>query len=248
MQDNIIFAIVVHSKQIIELFESSQRYKDLKNYVYILVGIHNEDYTSDKIIQCDRLMDNIEDNKNYLAYTGWYAVAKNLNLIGKQFKYIYFLEYDTNITEPSDLKTMIFNIFEGDKKVYGFHAFELHSCFLDNSIFNSLMVSFLKEKGYRSVRGNNNNWMATNNMVFERNFLVDFFNDEMTIDFLKYLKNDKMSGHNLERYLSVYCFLKNVQFDFVNPNCFKHEAMDSHNTQGRNNVYEGFKTVNKISD
>ena len=143
---------------------------------------------------------------------------------------------------------MISDIFNRNKKIYGFHPFELHSCFLDNNIFSSLLISFLKQKQFKELKPNNKFWMATNNMVFEKQCLVDFFKDEFTLDFLNYLKNDKMSGHNLERFLSVYCFINNIDYDFVTPNCFKHEAMDSHSTQGRNYVYEEFKTINKISN
>lgn len=248
MQNKILFAVVVHDIQIINIFEQNNKYKNFQNYIYILVGKHNQDYSSDKIIQCDRLEDNIEDNKNYLAYTGWYAVSKNIDKIPEKYEYIFFLEYDTFLEDFDSFNEMIKNIIVDNKNIYGFHKFSINSCFLDKSIFNILLVDFLKEKGFRSITTNNKFWMATNNMVFKRKILIDFFRNELTIDFLNYLKNDIMAGHNLERFLSVYCFLNNIKFDFLNPNCFKHEAMDSHNTQGRNHVYEKFKTINKISN
>ena len=34
-------------------------------------------------------------------------------------------------------------------------------------------------------------------------------------EFMNFLNNDKMSGHNLERYLTAYCFINNIEFSFI---------------------------------
>jgi hypothetical protein len=57
-----------------------------------------------------------------------------------------------------------------------------------------------------------------------------------------------MSGHDLERYTTLYSILNNIKYATIDPVCFTHMALDSHNTQGRYNEYEKFKTINKISD
>jgi threonyl-tRNA synthetase len=41
-------------------------------------------------------------------------------------------------------------------------------------------------------------------MFFRTQFLRDYITDEFTIDFFNHIDNDKMSGHFLERFLSVY--------------------------------------------
>jgi hypothetical protein len=51
-----------------------------------------------------------------------------------------------------------------------------------------------------------------------------------------------MSGHSLERFLSVYCFLKQVDFGFVEPKLFNHVALDSHDTQGKNSYKDFLKS------
>jgi hypothetical protein len=247
MQNNIIFLIVVHDPKIINLFESNNKYKHLPHYSYLLVGKHKQDFTSNNIIQCDRLSNNIEDNKNYLAYTGWYAAAYN-DIGLSNYDYIFFLEYDTNFIDKSSIDIMIQNIIKEQKCVYGVDAFETTSCFLDNSIFNSLLVQFLINNNIVDLPAKNKHWMATNNMAFKQEFLKEFFNDKLTLSFLSFLNNHQMSGHNLERFLSVYCFYKRKQFGFINPHCLKHQALDSHATQGRNQEYEQFKIINKISD
>jgi len=246
-KDKILFSIVVHSPEIIHLFESNNKYNHLTNYNYFLVGKHPKDYSSDKIIQCDRLLNNIEDKKNYLAYTAWYASAYN-EVINSKYEYIFFLEYDTIFTDINAVDYMIDNIFIENNNVYGTDAFETTSCFLDNSVFNSLLVQFLVVNKVDSLPAKNKHWMATNNMAFKYTFLKEFFKDSFTLNFLEFLNNHKMSGHNLERFLSVYCFHKRKTFGFINPHCLKHQALDSHDTQGRNQEYEQFKIINKISN
>jgi hypothetical protein len=245
--DKILFCIVVHDPEIINRFEQDGKYNHLKHYNYLLVGQHTDDFTTDKIIQCNKLPNNIEINKNYLAYTAWYAVAHN-NIISPNYEYIFFLEYDTNFIDKNAVDTMIQNIFKDNKNVYGTDAFETTSCFLDNSIFTSLVVQYLLQNNITGLPAKGKHWMATNNMAFKRDFIKEFFNDDFTKNFFTFLNNDKMSGHNLERFLSVYCFYKRKAFGFINPHCLKHQALDSHNTQGRNYTYEEFKAINKISD
>lgn len=244
--NSILFFIVVHDIKIIKAFEDSNKYSCLPAYKYLLVGDHHDDYTSDKIIQCNKLINNIEDKKNYLAYTAWFAAANN-DIIPLEFKYVFFLEYDTVFIDSSQISLVIENIFKEGKNVYGTNPFCTTSCFLDDSIFNSLLVSFLIKKNITDLPAKNKQWMATNNMAFDVSFLREFFADNLTKDFLFFLNNHKMAGHNLERFLSVYCFLRYKPFGFITPLCIKHEALDSHNTQGRHADYEKFKITNKIS-
>jgi hypothetical protein len=245
---DVMFCIVVHSPQIIKKFEKDNKYNCLPSYIYVLVGKHDINYTSEKIIQCDILPDNIEHCNNYLAYTGWYAISKNIHLIPENVKYLFFLEYDTNIINDKDIDSVIKNILLENKDAYGTDCYPTTSCFLDNSIYNFLMVNFLIEQNIPGLPAKNKNWMVTNNTVLKRDFLIELFNSNFTKKFLKFLDNHKLSGHSLERFLSVYCFLYKKQFGFISPNCFKHHALDSHNTQGRHNDYERFKTLNQISD
>ena len=73
----------------------------------------------------------------------------------------------------------------------------------------------------------------------------------MTKKFLTFMQLDIMAGHYLERYLTTYCFLRNIDFGFINPCCFVHAALDSHNTQNRKDGpegYERFKVTHQISN
>lgn len=233
--DDVLFAIVVHDINIIKSFEKIEKYKFLKKYVYLLVGNHDTDYSNEYIIQCDRLHDNIENNKYYLAFTGWYALAKNINLISEKFKKIFLLEYDVSI-KKDEFNNIISIIEKNDYSIYGISEMDINSC-LRPSIFSNLLISFLKENQFKEIITNNKLCIASNNLLVTRSFLIDLFNNKLTLDFLKFLKNDKMSGHNLERYISVYCFLNNIKYDFINNFYFVHESLDSHDTQNKHENY-----------
>lgn len=250
MNKDILFLIVVHNKSIIDVFESNNRYSKLKNYKYLLVGNHSVIFNSEKIIQCNTLPNNIEDRSNYLAYTGWYAAAHNPSLL-QDYEYICFLEYDTDVDSDFSLEYFTNNVFTKQLNCYGINLMDNINVLFERSPFTTKLIQFLIKNGYNEIKPNNNNWIVTNNVVFKTNFLLDYFNDELTISFLEYLQNDKMSGHFLERFLSVFCFLKNIQFDTILNNNLTHRGYDSHNTQNiysSSRGYEQFKAANQISN
>ena len=232
--DKILFSIVVHDPKIINFLESERKYKCLPNYIYILVGNHSLDYSSEKIIQCDRYSTNIESQKNFLAYTAWWFLANNVHLIPEECEYLCLLEYDVDIINENDVDGFINYIISNNKNVYGIDKINVTDCFLNKSIFCEIILSFLKEKGIKELKTNNNHWIVSNNVIFKKDFFVDYLTNDLTKEFFIFLKNDPMSGHNLERFLSVYCFMNNISFDFVNPKLFDHKSLDSHDTQGKN--------------
>ena len=243
------FFIVVHSIGIINFFEETKKYEKLINYKYLLVGNSDIDYTSDKIIQCNKLEDNIEHNKNYLAYTGWYALAKNFKDIDSEF--ICLLEYDTDIMPSFNLKTFTESILSKNLNCCGLTQMPLHDGIFVNTQFTHKTLEYLKEKNIREIKPTNSNWMTTNNMIFKTSFFYEYFKDSFIENFLLYLDNHPMSGHFLERILSIYCFLNGMQFDIIEDSGLKHRGLDSHETQNiynSNRGYEQFKTINKISD
>ena len=148
--ERIIFYIVVHSPAIIEAFEREGKYSKLPKYKYVWVGKHEEDHTSELIIQCDRLICNDEMMKHWLAYTGWRAVATH-PIIPDDVDYVCFLEYDSDICVPDGIDAMIENIFKEDKKVYGMFSLPVSNSFLEYSIFSKGLVDFLKSENIREI-------------------------------------------------------------------------------------------------
>ena len=245
-----LFLIVVHNKKIIDLFESTNKYNKLINYKYLLVGNQITDFSNEKIIQCDRLPYNIEDKQHYLAYTGWYAAAKNPEIV-KDYDYICFLEYDTDFDDNFSLENFVNHIYKEQKKCYGIASLDTKIGFLQKSPFSEKLISFLIRENLTEIKSTSKKWIVTNNAVFQKQFLIDYFNDTLTQDLLIYLNNDVMSGHFLERYLTTYCFVRGIKFGLIDDCHMHHKALDSHGTQNRKfgpEGYERFKAFNKISD
>jgi hypothetical protein len=245
----ISFYIVVHSPAIINFFETSKKYEKLLNYKYLLVGNHEEDFSfNNKIIQCNKLTDNIEHNNYYLAYTGWYALAKNIKV---DTDFICFLEYDTDLLEDFNLDEFTRQIIDKNLNSCGLTYMPITAGIFETSQFTLKTLEYLRDNNIKEITPNNKNWMTTNNMIFKTSFLYEYFNDSFLLNFFKFLQNDKMSGHFLERFLSIFCFLKNIKFDIIEKSGLQHRGYDSHQTQNIYNSqrgYEQFKTVNKISE
>jgi hypothetical protein len=222
----ILYCIVVHDKRIIDHFEKENKYKNFENYVYLLVGNHNEDFSSEKIIQCNKLPNNIEHNKNYLVYTAMYALAKNINIIPEDINYVFFLEYDVTLDSTNVIK----NVEETNESVYGVSIMPIEYCINKQCPFSSGLVNYLIHKRVKEIK--KQDCLSTNTVLLKKQFLIDYFNDSFTLDFLDYLNNNEYSGHYLERYLSIYCILKNIKYIVIDCK-FEHSALDSHNTQGR---------------
>lgn len=235
---DVLYCIVVHDPKIIQFFETNNKYKALKNYTYILVGNHEDDLSSEKIIQCNKFENNIEDQKNLLAYTAWYLLANNIHLIPNNFDYVCLLEYDAEFLNEEDVEKFENYVYLNKRVVYGIDKIFVKDCFLERSKFSSLLENFLIHKGFKEIKANNKYWIVSNNVVFNKIFLKEYINDPLTKEFFSFLKNDKMSGHNLERFLTIYCFLKNINFNFVEPKLFDHVALDSHSTQNKSKYSE----------
>ena len=243
------FYIVVHSIGIIDFFEKTKKYEKLVNYKYLLVGNHEDNYSSEKIIQCNKLPDNIEHNRYYLAYTGWYALANNFKDIDSEF--ICLLEYDTDVMPDFDLETFTKAVYSKSLNCCGLTYMPLHDGIFVNTQFTHKTLSYLKSKDIKEIKPTNSNWMTTNNMIFKTDFFYQYFEDTFIKEFLTYLENDTMSGHFLERILSIYCFIKGIKFDIIENSGLQHRGLDSHETQNiyhSNRGYEQFKATNQISD
>jgi len=227
---NILYCIVAHDIKIIEYCEKTEKYKPLPNYKYILVGNQDKDYSNEYIIQADLLPDNIEKFNNYLAYTAWWAVGKNL--MGDIHEdYVFFLEYDSDIVNIDKLSLMENYITSSEIEVFGTDSLPTTTCFVNDDNFMVKLLGY-KDSGF---------WMVTNNICFSKNALIQFINDPILLEVFNILGNGVGTGHELERYTTLYCASRGLTFGIIEPKCFEHIAMDSHNTQGRFHIYETFK-------
>lgn len=226
--NKVLYLIVVHSKGIIDFFEREGKYKGI-DYRYLLVGIHEEDFSNEKIIQCDRLTDNIEKYRYALAYTGWWAFVKNC-IQDYDHEYFVCLEYDSNIAY--DKLNYVEECLDRNSPIYGAAKMPTSVCFGPENI-----VEFLRDKS--DPFQIKDYWIASNNVIFRRDFLISFINDPILKDFIVHLNNAPATGHVLERYTSVYCYMRDIPIDFIE-GVYDHVALDSHNTQNSYSKYINF--------
>lgn len=238
MNKDIIYLIVVHDPKIIAHFENIGKYTQLVNYRYLLVGKHIDDYTSNNIIQCDRLVNNIEDHNYYLAYTAWWAVGHNLMDVISE-KYLFFLEYDTNIVNHEDIAIMESNILSGEDKILGISSLPVNVSYL-SSHFCDRVRKFLSKFEYPMPK--TDWWMTTNNIVFDRDTFKIFTSSKILNDLMYYMENSTMSGHDLERFTTYYASLNDIKYGVISPVCFEHMQLDSHSTQSMNYKYQQFRS------
>ena len=234
MKDNIIYYIIVHSPLIIDHFEDIKKYESLKNYKYLLVGTHDQDYSNDKIIQCDRLEHNIEQYNNFLVYTAWWALIHN-SLIPSECDYVGLFEYDLDIMNPNMASKIGNSLSKTNYEIFGTKSLHTSQWYIEDH------GDFFKFMDYSIP---DTFWMATFNLIFRKDRLEKFIKDPMLDKVFKYLDNSKACGHKLERYTTIYTHLNNIPYGFIPSECFSHNRLDSHSTQERHHIYESF--INRI--
>lgn len=226
---NIVYYIIVHDIKIVNHFEKIGKYKPLKNYKYILVGDQLEDHSRDNVVQANLLDNNIEHWKNYLAYTGWWAVGKNL-LDEIEEDYIFFLEYDSDLLEDNLFREMEDNIINSDSDIFAISSLPTSVCFVNKN------DEWVKLTGYDHAEW----WMVSNNICFRKDKFKQFIDDPILLDVFNILDNGVGTGHALERYTTLYFSSKGIKYDLISPVCITHDAFDSHNTQGMFHKFKNF--------
>lgn len=233
------YYIFIHDLDLIETLENRGEFKHINNYRYVLLSQTKFEREGKNYIISNKLPKNIERYNNYLQFTGWYSLVAN-NII--ETDYVTLLEYDTKVNDNIDniISTEI-NTTKLD--CYGFACLPKDNSFLNNDIFSNDLVSYLRTLNITPrdiINRGNNNWIVTSNVVIKTDILNKLVKSDMFINLLNYLKNGKYSGHFLERFVTVFLTLHNCSYGFIKE-CVTHYAVDSHNTQNRNHVYEIFK-------
>ena len=234
------YYIFVHNTEIIDLLEQRQEFNSLINYQYVLLTDNKFNIHNKNVIVSKNYDLNIEKNKHYLQFTGWYCLGANK--IPKT-DYITLLEYDVRIN-PNINSLINNNIKETNFDCYGFASLPKTNSFLNNDIFSNGLVNYLQLQNINPqlIINNTNNpdWLVTSNVTIKTDIFFKLVRSELFINFLNFLQNNKMSGHFLERFITVFLTVNNYKYGVI-PNCVTHYAADSHNTQNRNYVYQKFK-------
>jgi hypothetical protein len=234
-QNNCLF-IFCHNWEIIDFYEKNIFInKSPINYKYVLLGekhkAEDNKYDNKVIISC-LLPINIESNKNYLQWCGWYSLVKN-NLI-EEYDYIYLFEYDVKL---SDEFYNIFNNMNPDYDVHGFFKLDKNRYYLSYDYFSDGLCDYLENNNINVnnlININQSNWIQTSNIAIKPTILEKFINDVHFNNLLEENKNNRLIGHYLERFITVFLDINNINYSF-NENILKHLFFDSHQTQNSNN-------------
>lgn len=234
------YYIFVHDIDIIDILEQRQEFKVLGNYQYVLLSKKNFNVTRTNIIVSKDYELNIENNNNYLQFTGWYCLGANK--IPKT-DYITLLEYDVRVNSNIN-ETIDAVINDTNLDCYGFSNLPKTNSFLNNDVFSAGLVDYMHHKNINPEHiissDHNKDWIVTSNVTIKTDVFLKLVRSELFINFLNFLKNNKYSGHYLERFITVFLTQNKHSYGFIS-DCVTHYAADSHNTQNRNYVYQKFK-------
>lgn len=227
--------IFIHDQDIILKYEENEKFSNLLNYTYVFVGNRPIDKLKDikNIIYANSFEDNYENYPKMTAYSGWYILYK-YNLISK--KYVNLFEYDIVLSEDFNEKQI--KHINDNYNIYGYKPFDVNACFLDNPIWSDGLTQYYSKKYGISLLNhiinlckskNINYWSTTSNVTFNTKFFKSYM--ENNLEIFEYLKNYDSVGHNLERNLSVYYILNDINIEYI-LNSLTHYQLDSHMTQG----------------
>lgn len=226
--------VFAHTQQIILQFKSVQKFHNLPNLKYVLVGKNDFDLVEnmDDVIVSQKYVDNIEDYPQFTAYTGWYLLWKN-NLI--ETDYVNLFEYDINALDR--LQEIFKMIRLSDFDFIGYLPVEMkEDCYIgERRWVEDLIQSILKNYDFNmdsflnEYKTNNPDavWSSTSNCTFSK----DAFEQYMVWfeKIFQDLKSFEFGGHAHERSISFFYLLKNLKIT-IQSDGITHFQINSHNT------------------
>jgi hypothetical protein len=211
--------IFVHDQYIVLDYLAAGKFNDLPDVKYVFLGMRPSDQIGQlvdmgKVIIARSLPDNIEHYPNLVAWTGWYAIARN-GLITADI--VNLFEYDVNLLgwkQPMASAGYFWHPY-ADSTWWNYNGIKTELRKLEISVTNDPLP------------------MTSNYTLFA----------ERISTFLKSLMESDLdpehpqAGHIVERYCSAY-----FQFKVTAAGGLTHLYADSHGTQGRGDRYEQLKS------
>jgi hypothetical protein len=210
--------IFVHDQYIVLDYLAAGKFNELPDVKYVFLGQRPSDQIGHlvdmgKVIIARDLPDNIEHLPNLVAWTGWYAIARN-GLITADI--VNLLEYDVNLL--------------GWKQPMASVGYFWHP-YADNTWWNYNGIK--TELRRLEVSVSSDPLPMTSNYTLFADKIYPFINTLMASEFD--FEHDQ-AGHIVERYCSAY-----FQFKVTAAGGLNHLYADSHGTQGRGDRYQDIK-------
>jgi hypothetical protein len=210
--------IFVHDQYIVLDYLAAGKFNELPDVKYVFLGQRPSDQIGHlvdmgKVIIARDLPDNIEHYPNLVAWTGWYAIARN-GLITADI--VNLFEYDVNLLgwkQPMASAGYFWHPY-ADSTWWNYNGIKTELRKLEISVTNDPLP------------------MTSNYTLFA----------ERISTFVKALMESDLdpehpqAGHIVERYCSAY-----FQFKVTAAGGLTHLYADSHGTQGRGDRYQDIK-------
>jgi hypothetical protein len=210
--------IFVHDQYIVLDYLAAGKFNELPDVKYVFLGQRPTDQIGHlvdmgKVIIARDLPDNIEHYPNLVAWTGWYAIARN-GLITADI--VNLFEYDVNLIDYKQPMTSVgyFWHFYADATWWNYNGIKTELRRLEVSVSSDPLP------------------MTSNYTLFSEK-IYPFINTLMASEFD--FEHDQ-AGHIVERYCSAY-----FQFKVTAAGGLTHLYADSHGTQGRGDRYQDIK-------
>ena len=210
--------IFVHDQYIVLDYLAAGKFNELPDVKYVFLGQRPVDLLDQfvgekKVIVARNLPDNIEHYPNLVAWTGWYAIARN-GLITAEV--VNLFEYDVNLL--------------GWKQLMASAGYFWHP-YADSTWWNYNGIKTELRKLEISVT--NDPLPMTSNYTLFAERISTFVKSLMESDLDP---EHSQAGHIVERYCSAY-----FQFKVTAAGGLTHLYADSHGTQGRGDRYQDIK-------
>jgi hypothetical protein len=226
--------IFVHDQNIILDYKKNEKFKNLENLKYIFLGKRDVDLIENfnDVIICRNLKYNIEDYPNLTSFSGWYAIWKN-KLYDKG--YLNLFEYDINLSE--NFLEVYENSLKLEPNIIGYLPFSpFDNLFVKVKNLSQELLNSIKEIYNQDfeVFLENLPETITCSITSNHTFYSEMFEKymewmELMID---NIKQSYYSGHQMERSISIFYLLNNIEKVILLPNILFHFQLDSHGTQG----------------
>jgi hypothetical protein len=226
--------IFVHNQDIILDFIKNNKFNELSNLRYVFLGSGDTSKLNrlNNVIIAKNLPYNMEEYPKLTSYTGWYAIWKN-NLV--KGDYINLFEYDINVDK--DLETKIINTLETENiDVFGYIPFNVHHYnFLKHLPWCEKLINSLKSIYNINITEVLSNFPPNKECSMTSNHTMSKKSFEMYMEWIdkmiKSIRESNLSGHEVERSISVFYLLKNLSYKILVGSLI-HYQFDSHQTQG----------------
>jgi hypothetical protein len=210
--------IFVHDQYIVLDYLAAGKFNELPEVKYVFLGQRPSDQIGHlvdmgKVIIARDLPDNIEHLPNLVAWTGWYAIARN-GLITAEV--VNLFEYDINLIDWKQPMA---------SAGYFWHPYADATWWNYNGIKTELRRL--------EVSVSSDPLPMTSNYTLFADKIYPFINTLMASEFD--FEHDQ-AGHIVERYCSAY-----FQFKVTAAGGLTHLYADSHGTQGRGDRYQDIK-------